>query len=98
VSESYFFEPAAQRELEEAADFYDLESPGLGMRFGDAVMVAIESLLEFPESRPVLLGQTRKLVVARYPYSILYRVDGDLIVISAVAPQSRRPGYLKDRL
>ena len=98
MSPDYFFEPAAQRDLEEAADFYDLESPGLGMKFGDAVRAAIESLLEFPESRPVLLGQTRKLVVAKYPYSILYRVGADGIVISAVAHQSRRPGYLSDRL
>jgi len=98
VSPRYFFEPAAQRELEEAADFYDLESPGLGLKFGEAVEAALEALLEFPESRPVLLGKTRKLVLARYPYSILYRLDGDHIVVSAVAHQSRRPGYLRDRL
>jgi plasmid stabilization system protein ParE len=98
VSTGYLFEPAAQRELEEAADFYDLESPGLGMRFGDAVREALDDLLDFPESRPVLLGETRKLVLARYPYSILYWVDGDRVVVSAVAHQSRRPGYMTDRL
>jgi len=98
VSAGYLFEPAAQRELEEAADFYDLESPGLGLRFADAVQQAIEALVEFPESCPVLLGQTRKLVLPRYPYSILYRVDEGRVVVSAVAHQSRRPGYLSDRL
>ena len=98
MSARYFFEPAAQRELEEAAEFYDLESPGLGLKFGEAVEAAIETLLEFPESRPVLLGKTRKLVLARYPYSILYRINGDYIVVSAVAHHSRRPGYLGERL
>ena len=91
------FEPSAQRELEEAADFYDLESPGLGIRFGDAVRAALEALLEFPESCPVLLGKTRKLVLQRYPYSVLYWTDGTHIVVSAIAHQSRRPGYWRDR-
>jgi plasmid stabilization system protein ParE len=98
VSAGYYFEPATQQELEEAADFYDLESPGLGMRFGDAVKDVIENLLEFSESCPVRLGETRKLVLARYPYSILYRIDGGRVVVSAVAHQSRRPGYLGDRI
>ena len=98
MSAAYSFEPAAQRELEQAADYYDLESPGLGMKFGNAVEEALEALVEFPDSCPVHLGKTRKLVLARYPYSILYWVDGTHIVVSAVAHQSRRPGYLRDRL
>ena len=91
------FGPSAQRELEEAADFYDLESPGLGIRFGDAVSAALEALLGFPESCPELLGKTRKLVLQRYPYSVLYWTDGTHIVVSAIAHQSRRPGYWRDR-
>ena len=92
------FEPGAQRELAEAADFYDLESPGLGTKFIDAVESALEGLLEFPESRPMLLGKTRKLVIDRYPYSVLYWTDGKRIAVSAVAHHSRRPGYWADRV
>ncbi len=92
------FEPSAERELEEAADFYDLESPGLGAKFIDAVKTALSGLVEFPESCPVLLGETRKLVLDRYPYSVLYWTDGKHIAVSAVAHQSRRPGYWQDRV
>jgi len=37
VTARIFFDPAAQSELDEAADFYDLQSAGLGERFLDAV-------------------------------------------------------------
>ena len=92
-----FFDPAAQRELDEAADFYDLESPGLGERFLDDVRSELEGLLEFPESCPVLLGETRKLVLERFPFSVMYWTDGEVIAVYAIAHQSRRPGYWQDR-
>lgn len=97
MTRSVSFDPAACRELEEAADFYDFERPGLGAEFLAAVQEALRELTDFPESYPVLLGKTRKLVVGRFPYSIMYWLDGDDIVVSAIAHQSRRPGYWRDR-
>jgi toxin ParE1/3/4 len=98
VTRSISFDASAQLELDEAADFYDLESPGLGAEFLDTVEAALHSLLEFPESCPVLLGETRKLVLGRFPYSLMFWIDGDVIVVSAIAHQRRRPGYWRDRL
>lgn len=96
MTRSISFDASAQLELDEAADFYDLESLGLGAEFVDSVEAALHSLLEFPESCPVLLGETRKLVIERFPYSVMYWIDGDVIVVSAVAHQRRRPGYWRD--
>ncbi|MFB3820344.1 MAG: type II toxin-antitoxin system RelE/ParE family toxin, partial [Candidatus Methylomirabilales bacterium] len=39
----------------------------------------------------------RRVVVARFPYSIVYREDAESIVIVAVAHQRRRPGYWRGR-
>ncbi len=97
MTDRIFFDPAAQREFDEAADFYDLESPGLGERFIDAVYGELEGLLEYPESFPVLLGETRKLVLDRFPYSVMYWTDGKVIAVSAIAHHSRRPGYWQNR-
>jgi toxin ParE1/3/4 len=98
VTDRISFEPAAQAELDQAADFYDLESAGLGTEFIDAVEKALRELPAFPESGPVLLGATRKLVVDRFPYSVLYWIDGERIVVSAIAHESRRPEYWRDSL
>jgi plasmid stabilization system protein ParE len=96
VTDGFFFERSAARELEEAADFYDIEQPGLGTEFVDAVYKALGDLLEFPKSCPVLLGETRRLVLERFPYSVLYWVDGDTLAVSAIAHHRRRPGYWED--
>jgi len=37
--------------------------------------------------------RTRRVLVRRFPYSLLYRVDPDVIFVVAVAHVRRRPGY-----
>ncbi len=92
------FDPAARHELFEAADFYDLQRPGLGSEFLDEVQAAVARVAAHPESAPVALGQTRKLVLVRFPYSIMYWLDRSGVVVSAVAHNSRRPFYWDDRV
>lgn len=98
MTDRIFFDPAAQYEFDEAIDFYDLKSPGLGDRFINSVYGELEGLLEYPESCPVLLGETRKLVLDRFPYSVMYWTDGRIIAVSVIAHHSRRPGYWQNRL
>jgi hypothetical protein len=53
-----------------------------------------------PEAWPVWPGRTdvRPRVLQRFPYSIIYLVERNEIVIVAVAHHKRRPGYWLDRL
>lgn len=44
----------AEAEINEGADFYDLESPGLGTAFIDEIQRVIESISRFPASSPLL--------------------------------------------
>jgi toxin ParE1/3/4 len=91
------FEPAASRELNEAADFYDLEQLGLGTAFLDAVQAALLAVADNPKAFPILLGETRKRVISRFPYSILCWFDGTVVHVSAIAHHRQRPGYWGDR-
>ncbi|NTU70719.1 MAG: type II toxin-antitoxin system RelE/ParE family toxin [Coriobacteriia bacterium] len=91
------FEPAAAFELNEAADFYDLERAGLGSEFLDAVGHALSLVSGAPEAYPVELGETRKCVVGRFPYSVMYWVDARGVHVSAIAHHRRRPAYWDDR-
>jgi plasmid stabilization system protein ParE len=84
--------------MREAADFYDLERPGLGTEFLDEVERTMLQLLEHPRSSPVVLGHVRKRTVSRFPYSVLYSTRDGEIYISAVAHDSRRPFYWQDRV
>ncbi|MHB1344126.1 MAG: hypothetical protein ACYCX3_07180, partial [Thermoleophilia bacterium] len=51
-----------QARVREAADFYDLERPGLGAEFLDAVEGTMRRVIAHPESSPVVLGQVRSRV------------------------------------
>jgi toxin ParE1/3/4 len=92
------FHPTARRELNEAADFYDLEGPGLGAAFLAAVERALTQVREFPEASAVALAPVRKKLVSGFPYAALYSIVDDTIVVLAIAHHRRRPFYWRDRL
>jgi len=57
------FDSAAELELNEAADYYDLESPGLGSVFLDEVDRALAQVTEFPDAAtPVHVGVRKRLL------------------------------------
>jgi hypothetical protein len=41
---------------------------------------------------------TSRYVFAKFPYKLIYFVDGGVVVIVAVAHDKRRPGYWRGRL
>jgi plasmid stabilization system protein ParE len=87
----------AEAEINEAADFYDIESPGLGSAFIDEIQRVITSISEFPEAAPLVQGRIRKRPIAKFPYSMVYSVRPDEIRVLAVAHQKRRPFYWRGR-
>ena len=71
------FHEAAQREFDEATDFYAMERTSLGAAFVDGVERAVAHVHEHPESCIVLRGRVRKMRVARFPYAVLYSIVGN---------------------
>jgi len=97
MNPSVSFHEGAESEFNEAADFYDLESPGLGTVFIDEVHKAIENIHRFAEASPLIRGRVRRKVLFRFPYSIIYSVKKPEIRILAIAHQKRRPFYWRGR-
>ena len=54
----------AECELNEAAQYYDLESPGLGVAFLKEADRCIKSVMKHPESGPVVAGEIRRRILA----------------------------------
>ena len=42
--------------------------------------------------------EIRRCLIARFPYGLIYGIDGDTIVVVAVAHLHRRPRYWIDRI
>ena len=87
------FNPWAERELNDAAQYYELESPGLGAAFLSEVERACTAITEYPEAAPVVLGSIRRRLLRRFPYALLYRLRPDVVRVLAVMNLKRRPTY-----
>ena len=91
--------PEAQRELAEAAAYYEAESPGLGDVFVARVERAFASVLAFPEACPGGRRSLRIKVLEAFPYSVHYAILTDeVVLVLSLAHHSRRPFYWDERL
>ena len=93
----YSFHPEAESELDLAVAFYEDCEAGLGEAFSEEIYAAVRRILRFPESWPPYSHRSRRCLCNRFPYSIIYKLRNDEIVIYAVMNQKRKPGYWKDR-
>jgi plasmid stabilization system protein ParE len=88
----------AEQEMYDAARFYELHASGLGDEFLSCVEQAFRRILETPERWPIARANTRRHIIYRFPYSVLYRIDPAEIVILAVMHQKRHPSYWLSRI
>jgi plasmid stabilization system protein ParE len=93
------FSKPASEELAAAVRWYESRRSGLGGEFYDAVAREIERIQHFPEIGTPRGGRFphRRKRVARFPYTIAYRVREHDIYVVAIAHMSRRPGYWHNR-
>jgi mRNA-degrading endonuclease RelE of RelBE toxin-antitoxin system len=88
----------AQLALDQAIEYYNCESPGLGYEFLTEVLKALDRIGEFPEAWHRLSERTRRCQTRRFPYGIIYQIRDNEILVVAIANLHRRPEYWKNRL
>jgi plasmid stabilization system protein ParE len=94
---------AAAEEAAEAAAWYERERPGLGVDFERAMDAALDLLEEelVPlVSVPGIAGTrgVKRLLLRRFPYSVIVRESATEVIVVAFAHTARRPGYWRGRL
>jgi hypothetical protein len=87
----------AQLELDEAIDFYNNESDGLGSVFLQEVLNAIERIGNFPNAWHPLSENTRRCQTRRFPYGLIYTQLDNTILIISVSNLHRKPNHWGDR-
>jgi plasmid stabilization system protein ParE len=92
------FLPEADEEFREAVRYYEKEAPGVGLRFLAEVRRGVTFITENPFSAVAVGSGIRRKVLNHFPYSLLYAIESELVVIVAVAHQKRRPRYWRSRL
>jgi hypothetical protein len=94
----FFFHQDAEAEFDSAIDYYEQSKPGLGLEFAEEVYAAIARINEFPEAWPVMSPNTRRCLLNRFPFGLIYQVKDCTLRIIAVANLHRQPGYWKKRV
>ena len=92
------FHPEAEEEFISAARFYEDQTAGLGLDFIRTIQGTYERLLASPRSGTPLGRRLRRVLVPKFPYGLLYRVEPERIYIVAVMHLRRRPVYWRHRL
>lgn len=88
----------ARQELDDAVAWYDEQAKGLGREFLDEIDRSVRRAAVFPLSCPKIEPGMRRCLLARFPYGLIFGVDGETLVVVAVAHLHREPRYWVDRL
>jgi len=91
------FRPEARAEFDAAADWYEQRRIGLGLEFIDTVDQPLARVAHMPEMYAMVHRDIRRAVLRRFPYSILYRVEPNQVVIVSVFHSGRDPMRWKSR-
>lgn len=91
------FHPSARAELAEAARYYRGESPRLSQQFVSEVRGTITRIMEFLQSGSPEASGIRRVVLDRFPFTLVYRFEQRTVVILAAMHQRQQPDYWRGR-
>lgn len=87
------FNELAERELNDAIQYFEHEQAGLGLAFLNEIRRCTAAISEHPAAGAIVLGDVRRRLCHRFPYGLLYAVAAIEIRILAVMNLRRRPDY-----
>ena len=90
--------PEAQLEAEAAVEWYGQRSSHTAGRFVVELRSAMERIRQAPSEFPKLAFDARRMVLARFPFLVVFRETAVEIEIVAIAHGRRLPGYWRERL
>jgi plasmid stabilization system protein ParE len=88
----------AETDATEAIRWYAEQNPDLASRFLEALSATLRNIERNPKLYPAVDGEMRRILFPKpFPYTVLYRIDGDRISVYAVLHQARDPARWKRR-
>jgi toxin ParE1/3/4 len=91
------FRPQARDEALEARAWYEARAAGLGLEFARALDAAISAAVRDPDIFAPVTGDCRRVLLRRFPFSMVYRILGDEFLVIAVFHYRRDPSKLARR-
>jgi len=92
------YHQGAVADIKGAVAWYRERSSKSASDFIDELQRAMETIRESPNRWPMGKSNTRRFLLWRFPYSVIYSEQQSVITVWAVAHGSRRPEYWGHRL
>lgn len=92
------FLTVAQQEVDDAFRWFEDRSEGRGLEFLDELDRIVRLIRSFPFATSDIEPDIRRSLLARFPYAVIYGIDGQTIIVIAVAHIHREPRYWIDRI
>jgi plasmid stabilization system protein ParE len=92
------FHPGASEDYAAALTWYYSRGSAIASDFEREINRAIRLICQSPLRWPVFDKERRRILVRKFPYSIIYELHDQEVVILAVAHGKRRPYYWRERI
>jgi toxin ParE1/3/4 len=92
------YHEGARADVKSAVAWYQERSPRAALDFIEELHQAARIIRKAPDRWPLGKNNTRRFLLWRFPFSIIYSEHQSLITVWAVAHASRTPEYWKRRL
>ena len=93
----FSYHPEAEQELFHSINYYENKTAGLGNEFLLEVEKTIDLINSFPELGTPFANSERRMLLNRFPFEIIYSIQGKQIIIYAFMHLNRKPGYWRTR-
>jgi plasmid stabilization system protein ParE len=87
----------ARAELLHETRYYEGKRPGTGKVFRESIKACFDLIGHFPHGGAPGPASTRRTKISGFPFTVVYRDMPDEIVVFAIAPDRRQPGYWAQR-
>jgi toxin ParE1/3/4 len=92
------FDPDARAEFLAAVEYYEECQKGLGRSFREVVETTADGIVTMPFRYRVLRAPFRRCLIPKFPYSIIFSIEPNFILVVAVAHIKQNPGYWHNRI
>jgi len=80
-------------DIQEAFEWYEAQRSGLGVEFIEELESSYDDLCSHPQHYTAINEQFRRLKVNRFPYLIIYEIEGIKVIVNSVRHSSRKPKF-----
>jgi len=90
--------PIAYNDIDEAIEWYESKSKGLGKRFLFEIEQLIVKISESPFNYSIYHKTVRRILFSKFPYKIYYTVHQDTITVLGIYHGKRSKAFVNKRL